>query len=172
MGAMRALNSAEAAWLAANKGQYTEPPCLGDPGNCGDAQATGPYLQPEIAALTPYRGYSFGFVLRRASTPARTEDPSEGVNVPIPNVETMSQLEIEQEVGRRKQEAAARRAAAESTAKAGYVYWAAPEQPGTTGTRRFCTDETGVVLTYPHDVEWEDPSPTRPSCPDGGEAVR
>jgi hypothetical protein len=169
--AMQSFNSAQGEWLAANKGQYTEPACLGAPEKCGDARGAGPYLSvPELAAQSPYHGYTFGFALRRAITTARTPDEESLSPASIPNFENMSQADIVAEIGRRRAAAAAGQAGA--TERGGYAYWAVPEDASKTGRKRFCTDETGVVQTYPLDIEWAEPTEARPTCPAGGQAAR
>ena len=54
----------------------------------------------------------------------------------------------------------------------GFTYWAAPVNPGVTGTRAFCTDETGVIHEYLDARNWTEPTGDRPGCPEGGRPLR
>jgi hypothetical protein len=47
-----------------------------------------------------------------------------------------------------------------------------PSTPGTTANRRFCIDETGVVLEYERDVPFTAPTDAQPRCPDTGRPLR
>ena len=70
---------------------------------------------------------------------------------------------------------AARRSRRTSAAPAdpgGFAYWASPSNPGVTGNRRFCVDETGVVLVYDLDAAWTPPSDDQPRCPDTGRPLQ
>jgi hypothetical protein len=53
----------------------------------------------------------------------------------------------------------------------GYTYWAVPVNPGVTGTRTFCTDETGVVHQYRDVSNWTEPGADRPECPAGSQPL-
>ena len=50
----------------------------------------------------------------------------------------------------------------------GFTYWAEPVSPDVTGTRRFCVDETGVVLQYLRTTSWTEPTADNPGCPAQG----
>ena len=54
----------------------------------------------------------------------------------------------------------------------GFAYWASPSNPGVTGNRRFCVDETGLVRVYGLDAAWTAPSDDQPRCPDTGRPLQ
>ena len=54
----------------------------------------------------------------------------------------------------------------------GFAYWASPSNPGVTGNRRFCVDETGLVRVYNLDAAWTAPSDDQPRCPDTGRPLQ
>jgi type II secretory pathway pseudopilin PulG len=54
----------------------------------------------------------------------------------------------------------------------GFAYWASPTTLGSTGNRRFCVDETGVVREYGRDAAWTPPSDAEPHCPDSGRPLQ
>ena len=56
--------------------------------------------------------------------------------------------------------------------RGGFAYWAAPTTLGSTGNRRFCVDETGVVREYGRDAPWTPPSDAEPRCPDSGRPLQ
>ncbi len=56
--------------------------------------------------------------------------------------------------------------------RGGFAYWASPSNPGVTGNRRFCVDETGVVRVYDLDAAWTAPSDDQPRCPDTGRPLQ
>jgi hypothetical protein len=58
--------------------------------------------------------------------------------------------------------------ATEPSDPGGFAYWASPSTPRSTGTRRFCVDETGVVREYDLDDAWTPPTADQPRCPGSG----
>jgi hypothetical protein len=58
--------------------------------------------------------------------------------------------------------------ATEPSDPGGFAYWASPSTPGSTGSRRFCVDETGVVREYDLDDSWRTPTADQPRCPGSG----
>jgi type IV pilus assembly protein PilA len=56
--------------------------------------------------------------------------------------------------------------------RGGFAYWASPTTFGSTGSRRFCVDETGVVREYDRGAPWTPPSDAEPRCPDTGRPLQ
>jgi hypothetical protein len=142
IGTMRIMVSAQTAWSATHDGRYVSAACLMVPAICGDAQSSS-FLTPEIGSLRPRSGYDFGLVLRPGAAEAAVDDGT-GDGTPV----TAAPADL-----------------------AGFVYWAWPSNPGVTGVRRFCVDETGVVREYGADAAWRAPTADHPRCPDTGRPV-
>jgi type II secretory pathway pseudopilin PulG len=150
---MRTMASAQATWASTHGGDYAAPQCLGAPASCGDP-APETFLPLEIATLETRSGYNFGFVLRRGAleqvvTPDTGATPDSGAtpDMRAPDVDLAADPD-------------------------GFAYWAVPADPGTTATRSFCVDETGMVLEYGRDARFAPPTDTQPRCPDTGRPLR
>lgn len=186
IGTMRTMASAQVAW-AATHGSFGAPSCLGAPASCGEPAAPS-VLMPEIAGLGPRSGYDFGFVLRPGVEDARTggsaeravaaADETPGISPPG----TPSDAEVRAQLEQFSTPDTGATPAAPVTAPqtpqfgmpadtGGFAYWATPSNPGVTGNRRFCVDETGVVREYGLDDTWTAPSDDQPECPDTGRPI-
>jgi type IV pilus assembly protein PilA len=171
IGTLRSMNSGQAVWASAvGRGTYGTPACLGAPQSCGVESAT-PFLSSDVASLAPRSGYRFGFLLKTTQplfepTPAA---PVEGDASGTPSdADVQRQLE-----SLASGEAATPPPPVADTSSAdpvasGFVYWAVPETPGTSGSRAFCTDEAGTVYEYATPESWTDPTEADPQCPSGG----
>ena len=170
LGTMQTVASAETAWAQAHEGRYAAAACLGTPARCGDAEAAS-FLPPEIAALRPRNGYEFGLLLRSdadgAPEPTASAEPAPAQASDGP---TDAEVRAELETFATPDTGAPQPAAGTSTAAEppdrGFVLWASPSNPGVTGRRRFCVDETGLVRDYSLDTPWTPPSDAQPRCPD------
>jgi hypothetical protein len=47
-----------------------------------------------------------------------------------------------------------------------------PANPGVSGNRRFCVDDTGVVLEYAIDAPFSPPTYAQRHCPENGTPLR
>jgi hypothetical protein len=186
--AMRTMSSAQVAWLGSHNGRPALPSCLGDPASCGDTQSTR-FLDPETAALVTRNGYEFGFVLRpgddeqaRDTSVSGSTDGASAASEPT-DAEVRAELEkfSTPDTGASPDASAPASQAAPAVRprrrgqpidRGGFAYWASPANPGVTGNRRFCVDETGIVREYFSAVLWTPPSDAGPHCPDGGRAVQ
>jgi hypothetical protein len=183
---VRTMVSAQATWASAHAGRFTHPSCLGEPAGCGDTQATAPYLPAEIASLQPRSGYVYDFVLRPSpddapgdagaggsSAPVSEEVP--GVSQPGAPTDAEVRAQIEQFSTPDAGGAAATSLPAPRPTGAidpgGFAYWASPTTPGSSGTRRFCADQTGLVLEYDVDAPWTPPAADQARCPEGGRPI-
>jgi hypothetical protein len=192
IGTMRTMVSAQTAWSATHDGRYVQASCLSAPATCGDAQASS-FLTPEIASLQPRGGYDFGLVLRPGADDAAADDGTAdgasaaategapGVSPPgaPSDAEVRKQLEQFSTPATGAEPAPATpmpqlgpAAPAVPADLGGFVYWASPSNPGVTGSRRFCVDETGVILVYDLDAMWTPPSDDQPRCPDTGRPLQ
>lgn len=184
IGAMRTMVSAQVTWASSHTGRYAAPSCLGAPASCGDAAASS-YLMPEIASLEPRSGYDFGFLLRPGADEAQAAAGSEagavataeeGPGASPPGAPSDAEVRAQLEQFSTPDSGAMPVApAAQPTPDfgqppdpGGFAYWAVPSNPGSSGTRRFCADETGVVLEYPADALFTPPTEAQPRCPDTG----
>jgi hypothetical protein len=173
LGTMQTVTSAETAWAQTHGGRYVSTTCLGAPASCGDAEAAG-LLPPEIASLGPRNGYEFGFVLRpgadSVAEPTATAEP--GSDGPT-DAEVRAELEkfSTPDTGEAPPPPTGAFPAAQPPDRGGFVLWASPSNPGVTGNRRFCVDETGLVRDYRLDGPWTPPSDAQPRCPDTGTDV-
>lgn len=188
---LRTMTSAQAAWASTHGGGFTAPQCLGVPASCGDPSATS-FLPQDIASLETRSGYHFNFVLRPGATaaPAAASEFAADAAEEAPGVappgapsdaEVRAQLErfATPDTGATPDSAAAAATPQGPTPDdgqpadaGGFVYWAVPATPGTTGNRGFCVDETGVVLEYRHDVLFTPPTDAQPRCPENGRPLR
>lgn len=185
---MRTMSSAQVAWLGSHNGRPALPSCLGHPASCGDPQATR-FLDDEIASLQTRSGYEFGFVLRPAE-----EEPAPDSNVAAPADDaaaapadpTDAEVRAELEKFSTPDTGATPGVPSPATSpsapvrprprnqtidRGGYAYWASPSNPGVTGSRRFCLDESGIIRVYLVDTPWTTPSDDDPRCPEGGRAL-
>jgi hypothetical protein len=184
IGTLRTMSSAQAAWAATHGGTFTTPQCLGAPATCGEAAATG-LLPGEIASLETRSGYRFGFVLRPggnaaaadAGSPTAPVDEAPGAAAPDQPSDADVRAQLEQfatpDTGETPvaPEPQATPDAGQPADPGGFVYWAVPATPGTTGNRGFCVDETGVVLEYRRDAPFYPPTDAQPRCPDSGQPL-
>jgi hypothetical protein len=189
LAAMRTMASAQVAWLSTHDGQPAKPMCLAEPVRCGDPQSS-PFLDPEMASLQERSGYQFGFLLRPgedaaasgADADAATPAGEAGATADGPtDAEVRAELEkfSTPDTGATPGQppspapvAVPRRGrAAPPVDRGGFVYWASPANPGTTGNRRFCVDETGMVRAYSLDDTWTPPSDAEPRCPAAGRGI-
>lgn len=184
---LRTMSSAQATWAAMHGGAFTAPQCLGAPASCGDAASTI-FLPPEIASLETRSGYRFNFVLRPGTDAAPADDgapaadaagEAPGVTPPGAPSDAEVRAQLEQfatpDTGAMPVTPEATQAtpdAAQPADPGGFVYWAVPATPGTTGRRGFCVDETGVVLEYRPDVLFQPPTDAQPRCPDNGRPLQ
>ena len=142
-------------------------------------------LTAEIAALQPRSGYDFGFVLRPGADEAATDDgaaatrPPVGARAsarrgrpPMPKCGRSSSSSRRPTPARAGTPAPTRRSQPAPSDRGGFAYWASPSNPGVTGNRRFCVDETGVVREYGLDAAWTAPSDDQPRCPDTGRPLQ
>jgi hypothetical protein len=180
IGTVRAMVSGQAVWASVHGGRYAQPSCLGDPASCGEPQMQSA-LPASIASLQPRSGYDFGFVLRPSSDDA-ARDAADGASATatgeVPGVsapgsptdaEVKAQLEqfsTPADPGPSMSPPSAR--ATEPHDPGGFAYWASPSTPGSTGSRRFCVDETGIVREYDLDDAWTPPTADQPRCPGSG----
>ncbi len=189
---MRTMSSAQVAWLGSHNGRPALPSCLGDPASCGDTQSTR-FLDAEIASLGTRSGYDFGFVLRPgeeeqasdSTASAPTGDAAGAASDPT-DAEVRAELEkfSTPDPGAAPTTPAMPGSPGPSPApvrprrrgqpidRGGYAYWASPANPGVSGSRRFCVDETGVIREYLLDAPWTPPSDAEPGCPDTGRALQ
>jgi len=180
IGTMRMMSSAQAAWSASHDGRPALPSCLADPASCGDTQATR-YLDAATASLATHNGYEFGFVLR----PGADEPPQDAAGqASAAGDPTDAQVRAELEKFSTPDTGASpatpagpgpsvrARRGGQPIGGAGFAYWASPTTFGSTGTRRFCVDETGVVREYGRDAVWTPPSDAEPRCPDTGRPLQ
>jgi hypothetical protein len=181
IGTVRAMTSGQAVWASMHAGRYAQPSCLGDPASCGEPQ-TPSALSADIASLQPRSGYVFGFVLRPPSDDASTEAgdgasaSGQGAGVSAPGSPTDAEVRAQLEqfstpAGAAPALSPAARGATPPSDPGGFAYWASPATPGSTGTRRFCVEETGVVLEYTLDDPWTPPTAEEPRCPESGRPV-
>ncbi len=187
LAAMRTMSSAQVAWLSAHDGQPAQPSCLGDPASCGDPQASR-FLDPEMASLQERSGYQFGFLLRPGADAAA--DGGADANAATPSGEAAAdptdaevRAELEKfstpDTGATPGQSSSpapvavprRGGRALPVDRGGFVYWASPANPGVTGNRRFCVDETGMVRAYRLDDTWTPPSGAEPRCPAAGRSL-
>ncbi len=178
---MRSMVSAQVAWASSHGGRHALPSCLGEPASCGEPQATS-YLTPAIARLQPGNGYDFGFVLRPGSADepvaeATSADGSRAAGAAGTPTDAEVRAELERfstpDTGGGQAAATARRPPVSAPVDlGGFAYWASPSNPGSSGSRRFCVDETGVVRAYQLDDTWTAPSETHPGCPDSGRPLQ
>ena len=181
IGAVQTVVSAEVAWASGHGGRFAQPACLGEPASCGDTQTPG-MLTAEIAALQPRSGYDFGFVLRPGADEAATNDGAAATatggtpGVSPPDAPTDAEVRAQLEQFSTPDTGAAapmpRPQPAPPSDPGGFAYWASPSNPGVTGARRFCVDETGVVREYDLDAAWTAPSDDQPRCPDTGRPLQ
>jgi len=184
IGTMRTMVSAQIAWAATHGGRFGAPSCLAAPASCGEPAAPS-FLMPEIAGLGPRSGYDFGIVLRPGADDARTEtgstaaEETPGASPPG----TPSDAEVRAQLEQFSTPDTGATAPAPVTTPqpphvgmpadpGGFAYWASPSNPGVTGNRCFCVDETGVVLQYDLDALWTPPSDDQPRCPDTGRPIQ
>jgi hypothetical protein len=198
IGTLRTMTSAQTAWAATHDGRYVSASCLGAPSACGDAQSTS-FLTPEIASLQPRSGYDFGFVLRPGADEAMPDDgtqdgASAAATGDAPGVSPLG-APTDAEVRRQLEQFSTPDTGAApatpdadaapvtpapkpdrwppaSSDRGGFAYWASPSNPGVTGTRRFCVDETGVVREFGPDDAWSAPTDDQPRCPDNGRPLQ
>ncbi len=178
IGSLRAMTSAQAAWAGSHAGRFAAPSCLGQPAICGETQ-TGSLLANEIASLQPRSGYEFGFVLRPSPDDPPVAEDGVGAGVSSPGTPTDAEVQAQLEQFSTP-DTGAEAAAPPATPRlptgaidpGGFVYWASPANPRSTGSRRFCTDQSGVVLGYDVQDRWTTPTADQPMCPDGGEPLR
>jgi hypothetical protein len=180
---MRTMSSAQATWASSHNGRHALPSCLGDPASCGDTQATR-YLDAEIASLATRSGYEYGFVLRPGQEePAPDAATDAGAAGDPTDAEVRAELEkfSTPDTGAAPSTPAAptgmvptvgQRRRAQPADPGGFAYWASPSTLGSTGNRRFCVEETGVVREYGRDTPWTPPSDADPRCPDTGRPVQ
>jgi hypothetical protein len=184
IGTMRTMASAQATWAATLGGKFDEPKCLGAPAACGDAAAAS-LGTPEIASLESRSGYHFEFLLRPGVDQLRTAgdegagataEESPGVNAPGAPTDAEVRAQLEQfstpDTGTSSGRPPEPPAAGRPLDLGGFAYWAMPTSPGVSGNRRFCVDETGVVLEYAIDAPFSAPTYAQPGCPDTGSPVR
>jgi hypothetical protein len=183
IGTIRAMSSAQAVWASGHNGRYAQPSCLGAPASCGDSQTPG-VLMAEIASLEPRSGYDFGFVLRPSpddvptdSASATASEEAPGASSPGTPTDAEVRAQLEQfstpDTGAvPARPAPSSRPPTGAIDPGGFVYWASPTTPRSTGSRRFCTDETGVVLVYGVDEPWTPPTADQPRCPDNGRPLQ
>jgi hypothetical protein len=185
IGALQSMAGAQATWAATHGGKFDEPKCLGAPAVCGDA-AGASLVTPDIASLEPRSGYYFEFLLRPGVDQLRTAgdeegavataEESPGVSAPGAPTDAEVRAQLEQfstpETGASSVRPPAPPAAERPLDLGGYAYWAMPTSPGISGNRRFCVDETGVVLAYAVDAPFSAPTYAQPGCPDTGSPVR
>ena len=179
IGSMRAMVSAQVTWSASHNGEYGEPSCLGNPQGCGDSSAPV-YLPPDLASLGQKSGYAFGFVLRppRMMVMAGAADPRPGTapageSGEPPAADVPSDAEVQRQLSQMPGALPPTPVEPQhELVPGGFTYWAVPVTPGSTGTRRFCTNETGVVLEYLSESGWVEPTPNAPACPDGGRPIQ
>jgi type IV pilus assembly protein PilA len=62
IGDIRSVSSGEASYASANAGAYGTLTCLNAPATCGFAAATHPFIDQQLAALTPKQGYARSFL--------------------------------------------------------------------------------------------------------------
>jgi hypothetical protein len=177
LGTLRTVTSAETAWATTHDGRYVPVACLGAPASCGDTAAVG-LVPPEMASLEPHAGYEFGFVLRPGAESAPEPTASAGVGAGEASGEPTDadvRAELEKfstpDTGATPPSSVETSPSAEPTDRGGFVLWASPSNPGVTGSRRFCIDETGLVRAYRIDGSWTAPSDAQPRCPDTGADV-
>jgi hypothetical protein len=167
IGMLRSVTSAQAAWASSHGGAYATPACLQDPVSCGEAAGGPTYLDRDPTVGEPRSGYRYGFVQRApVAVEAPAPDPA------APNIEGLSPEELARVIADMQARADAQATRAAASTPGGYVAWAVPETPGTTGIRSFCVEETGVVLEYGRDAVWSDPAGDAARCPEGGEPLR
>ena len=191
--AMRTMMSAQVTWAGTHAGGYAVPSCLGAPASCGDPAAPT-FLTPEIASLEPRSGYDFGFVLRPGVNEAPAADGEPGVGtaegppgVTPPGAPSDAEVRAQLEQFATPDTGAIPDSGARPVAPpaplplpdfgrppdpGGFAYWAVPSRPGTTANRRFCVDETGVILEYGDDALFTAPTDAQPRCPDTGRPLR
>ena len=178
---LRTMSSAQATWAATHGGAFTTPRCLGAPASCGDAASTS-LLPSEIASLETRSGYRFDFVLRPGTDAAPgadgepaadAADEAPGLAPPGAPSDAEVRAQLEQFATPDTGAAPAMPPAAMPDAgqpadPGGFVYWAVPATPGSSGNRGFCVDETGVVLEYRQDELFQPPTEAQPRCPENG----
>lgn len=183
IGAMRTMVSAQVTWASTHAGHYAAPACLGAPASCGDA-AVQSFLMDEMASLEPRSGYDFGFVLRPVAADAQTGGSQEGAvaaaeetpGVGPPGAPSDAEVRAQLEQFSTPDTGAMPVAPAvpptpdsgQPPDPGGFAYWAVPSNPGVSGTRCFCVDETGMVLEYPMEAAFTPPTEAQPRCPDTG----
>jgi hypothetical protein len=174
LGTVRTMVSAQVAWASGHAGRFAQPACLAAPASCGDTEATS-FLTPEVAGLRPRSGYDFGFVLRAGADDAAPAPAEEGVNAPGTPSDAEVQRQLEQIATPDTGAAAAPPPTAAPAAgrwppappdHGGFAFWATPSNPGVTGTRTFCVDDTGLVRVYAPNNPWAAPSAAQPRCPE------
>jgi hypothetical protein len=179
IGKVRSVVSAEVTWASSHGGRFAEPACLVDPASCGEPQTPGILM---IDSLEPRSGYDFGFVLRPgadeaamdAAGPTATRG-TPGVSPPGAPTDAEVRAQLEQfstpDTGAVPPPMARPQPTAPSD-PGGFACWASPSNPGVTGNRHFCVDETGVVRAYGPEVAWTAPSGDQPRCPDTGRPLQ
>ena len=128
------------------------------------------FLTAEIAASQPRSGYDFGFVLRPGPDEAATDDgaadgASATASAEAPRASARRGRPPTPKCGRsssssRRPTRARRRGAGRAPRRGqrvpadpgGFAYWASPSNPGVTGNRRFCVDETASSAQYDLDA--------------------
>ena len=174
IGTLRSMVSGQAAWASAvGSGAYGTPACLGAPQSCGVESVT-PFLSDDVASLASRSGYRFGFLLK---TTQPVFDPAPATPVEGDASGTPSDADVQRQLeslGSGEAAAAAPPVADTPSADpvaSGFVHWAVPETPGTSGSRAFCTDEAGAVYEYATPETWTDPTEAEPQCPAGGQPL-
>lgn len=180
VGTMRTMVSAQTTWASTHAGRFAAPSCLGAPAGCGDPAAS--VLMPEIASLSPRSGYEFGFVLRPGLSDVDIGGSAEGASATAAATPsgsppgTPSDAEVRAQLEQFSTPDIDAPVAAPNASTppdpGGFAYWAIPSKPGASGTRRFCVDETGLVLEYAIDAPFTPPTDAEPRCPDAGGPLR
>ncbi|MEO5823296.1 MAG: hypothetical protein ABIT71_22555, partial [Vicinamibacteraceae bacterium] len=155
LGTMQTMTSAQTAWSKGHDGRYASAACLGAPASCGDAQSAS-LVTPDLASLRPSRGYEFGMVLRPGADgvhPTATGEAGRTGKASDEPTDADVRAQLEQfstpDTGATPTPASPRAGPSDTPPdRGGFVFWASPASPGSSGSRRFCVDETGLVRQY------------------------